>query len=321
MLMYLRAGMLEDIFGRKERRVKFVTSLLKESSTYCLERVEYPSPLKTPYDENNRAYAFHYIPKQGRRMLAVVKLHGLGVRTIRSEQFFYRILLRSGFDAVLFVLPYHLERTPKGTRSGTYFFSLERERSFNAFRQAVLDLRCLADYLTGRGLSLGICGTSLGAILLNTLMGVDGRYEIGVSVSGGGNINRIVWEGLMGRFVKSFLKSRGVKEDHYLDMLEEFRSFLAEIRNRGEIPRPKWEWWLLDPLTFAHLNRPRRVLLFNGLFDLIVPRSCAQELSSALGGVEICWLPASHFSIGLFAPLIVRRSLRFLAKYGAKERI
>lgn len=319
--MYAKLNMAEDIFAYDPQKIRFDLSPVKETGSYTLERVEYRSPLKTPYPENNRAGGLHYLPKYERRMLAIVVLHGLGVHTVQSERLVCRVLLRRGFDALLFTLPYHLERTPRGTRSGSYFFSLDRERSFDAFRQAIMDLRCLGDYLTTRGLSLGVWGTSLGGIILNTLMGVDQRYEIGISVSGGGNINRIIWEGLMGRFVRVFLKSKGVEERHYRKTLLEFRGFLEEIGERGEIPEPKWDWWLLDPLTFAHLNRPRMVLMFNGVLDLIVPRSCAVELSIALGVPEICWLPASHLTIGLFTPYLISKSLRFLEGYGTSKRV
>lgn len=45
-----------------------------------------------------------------------------------------------------------------------------------------MDSRCLDEYLSGRWLSIGVWGTNLGAIVLNTLMVVDGRYGIGVSI-------------------------------------------------------------------------------------------------------------------------------------------
>lgn len=319
-LMYPRAKMTADPFAYDRRMVEFRASLLKESSIYRLERVEYLSPLRSPYRENNRAYAFHWTPREGRKMLAIVVLHGLGVRVLLLERLVCRLLLRWGFDAVLFILPYHLERTPKGARSGSHFFSLDGQRSYNAFRQAVVDLRCLGDYLSGKGLSLGAWGTSLGGILLNTLMGVDDRYKVGISISAGGNINRMVWEGLMGRFVKVFLKSKGVREDHYQESLREFEDFLKRIREKGDIPEPKWEWWLLDPLTHAHLNRPRMVLMFNGLLDMIIPRLSGLELSSALEGAHICWLPAGHFTMVLFTPYIVSRGLRLLERHGVERR-
>ncbi len=319
-LMYPRLKMTADPFACDRRLIEFCTSFLKESSTYRLERVEYLSPLRSPYRENNRVYAFHWTPREGRKMLAIVVLHGLGVQVLLLEKLVCRVLLRWGFDAVLFILPYHLERTPRGARSGSHFFSLDRQRSFDAFRQAVVDLRCLGDYLSRKGLSLAAWGTSLGGILLNTLMGVDDRYKVGISISAGGNINRMVWEGLMGRFVKVFLKSKGVREDHYQESLREFEDFLKRIREKGDIPEPKWEWWLLDPLTYAHLNRPRTILMFNGLLDMIVPRLSALELSSALEGARICWLPAGHFTMVLFTPYMISRGLRLFERYGVERR-
>lgn len=78
--------MVEDTFGYEPPKAGFNLSLLKESEAYRLLRVEYRSPLKTPYPGNNKAYALHYLPKHRRKMLAIVVLHGLGVETLQSER-------------------------------------------------------------------------------------------------------------------------------------------------------------------------------------------------------------------------------------------
>lgn len=167
--------MKADIFGHQSPKEGFEVIPIGESHSYRLLRVSYASPLQTPYPENNTAHALHYTPRPRRKKLAIVVLRGLGVETLHTERFICRLLVSRGFASLLFALPYHLDRTPRGTRSGSYFLSLDRERSFSAFRQAILDLRCLGDCLTGEGLSIGVWGTSLGVIVLNHLMGVDGR--------------------------------------------------------------------------------------------------------------------------------------------------
>ncbi|GAH51181.1 unnamed protein product, partial [marine sediment metagenome] len=100
----------------------------------------------------------------------------------------------------------------------------------------------------------------------------------------------------------------------YLRALEEFESFLLKIRKTGSIPEPKWHWFLLDPLTYAFFNKPRKVLMINGLCDLIIPRRSVLELNRALDGLEMLWLPASHFTIYIFLPLIIAKIIQYFEK-------
>jgi hypothetical protein len=146
-------------------------------------------------------------------------------------------------------------------------------------------------------------------------MGVDERYAAGVSVLGGGNINRMIWQGVMGRGIVRFLHTKGITKRHFFEVLKDYDSFLEEIRRTGEIPEPKWEWYWLDPLTYAHRNNPRNVLMFNGFFDIIIPRSSVIELHRALGEPKLVWLPTGHFTIALFQTMIMKRSLDFFNEH------
>jgi pimeloyl-ACP methyl ester carboxylesterase len=288
---------------------------LKAISGYSLHEISFLSPVKTDFPENNTVYALHHIPRGTRKGLAVLVLHGWGAREARYERGVCVRLARHGFDSCLLSLPYHMKRAPRGSASGSYFFSTRLERSGHAFHQAIIDARCVGDLMVKEGLKLGCFGMSMGAIVLNLLMGVDERFVAGVSVLGGGNINRMIWQGLMGRGIVRFLRTKGITRRHFYEVLEDYSTFLEEIRRGGEIPEPKWEWYLLDPLTYAHRNNPRRVLMFNGFFDLIIPRSSVIELHRALGEPKLVWLPTEHFTAAFFQTMIMRRSLHFFDEY------
>ena len=297
------------------RKVKVASKLIEEKKDYKLFELSYKSPYRTPYEENNTIYSFCYEPKPRKKGLALIVLHGLRERNAWFEKMLCRILAKNKFTAILMTLPYHLKRTPEGSWSGAYFFSKDLRRSGNAYRQAVIDARCTADWLEEQGLKIGIIGISMGAILANTTMGVDERFKVGISITGGGNINRMIWEGIFGWIIKLFLISKGATERHYRETIEDFKKFLHKIKEGAKIPEPKWEWYLLDPLTYAHRNYPRNVLMINGIFDLIIPRPCVQELNTALGNPEIIWLPCSHFTIYIFSPYILKKSLEYLNKF------
>ena len=288
---------------------------LEGASGYRLREISFQSPVQTDSPENNTVYALHYIPTGRRKGLAVLVLHGWGARQARYEKGVCVRLARHGLDSCLLSLPYHMKRAPKGTASGSYFFSTKLERSGHALHQAIIDSRCMGDMMVSEGFSLGCFGMSMGAIVLNLLMGVDERFEVGVSVLGGGNINRMIWQGLMGRGIVRFLRAKGITKRDFYEVLEDYEVFLDEIRRTGEIPKPRWDWYLLDPLTYAHRNNPRKVLMFNGFFDPIIPRTSVVELHRALGEPELIWLPTEHFTIAFFQTMIMRRSLAFFEEH------
>ncbi|MCH7762072.1 hypothetical protein IIA15_11865 [candidate division TA06 bacterium] len=288
--------------------------LLEKREAYSLYEVTFPSPVQTESKENNTVYSLHYRPNHHRKGFAIVVFHGWLARRAPFERRISQELAAGGFDAFLLNLPYHLKRTPKGRRSGKDFFSKDLKKTYSAFHQAVLDARKLADLLQKDGYRIGGFGLSLGAILLNLLMGVDERYEIGVSVVGGGDFNTLLRKGWMGRWVVKSPELNGRKwEDRKICM--EYRKFLSEIDETGKIPKPPREWFLLDPLTYAHRNHPRRVLLFNGLFDPIIPRASVLKLTNRLGISKPVWLPTEHFSILLFMPYMMKKSLAFFERF------
>lgn len=280
-------------------------------SGYSIQEISFPSPMKTDIPENNTVYALHYTPEGNRKGLCVEVFHGWGAREARYEKAVCVSLARNGFDSCLVSLPYHMKRTPQGTSSGKYFFSTQLERSGHALRQAIVDARCLGDVMSRRGMTLGCFGLSMGAVVLNLLMGVDERFEVGVSILGGGNINRMIWQGLFGRSIVRFLRTKGIGKKDFHEVLDDYGGFLEEIRKTGEIPEPRWDWYWIDPLTYAHRNHPRRVLMFNALFDFIIPRTSVIELNRALGKPKLIWLPTEHFAVVLFQNMIMRQSLKF----------
>jgi hypothetical protein len=56
---------------------------------------------------------------------------------------------------------------------------------------------------------------------------------------------------------------------------------------------------VVDPLTYAGHNRPRRVLMIEAARDLLVPPRDSTELWEALGRPPIQWLDVNHFALGL----------------------
>jgi pimeloyl-ACP methyl ester carboxylesterase len=303
----------EEVFP-KGHISDYKEEVVKRYKNYTLSRITFTSSYPLNFQNNDTVVVYHYKPKKRTKVKPVLILHGWKSITLVFEKLLSSFLVKGGYDTYLAILPFHFDRTPPGQKSGELYFTIDQFQSSNSFKQSVIDVRNIGDLISHRDSGINIVGSSLGAVVLHTLMGIDNRFSTGVSILGGGNIHRIVWEGLLGRFVVAHLKKRGITVKDYLDILVDYAHYREEIINSREIPAPRYHWYLLDPLTYAFFNHPRNVLMINGSFDLIIPKKSVLELYSALGKPEIFWLPAFHLTIFLFTPLILAKIRRFLEK-------
>jgi dienelactone hydrolase len=224
---------------------------------------------------------YYYQPKVEGPVPAVIVLHGWGAIVSKHLiESFCRSLAERGLAAFMLELPYHLERRAEGKLGGAEFMTDDPQQLVEFGRQAVIDLRCVLDWLETRpevdSRQLGVVGLSLGAITANLAMGVDDRLKAGVSILGGGDLTGIIWRDPLARPWKSKLSRAGVTEPMLSESL-----------------RP------IEPLTFADRNRPRRVLMINGCYDVLIPEASTRALREALDRPPIILMNSGHFSMAL----------------------
>jgi hypothetical protein len=137
-------------------------------------------------------------------------------------------------------------------------------------------------------------GVSAGAIFGGVLLAVEPAIRRGVLILAGGDLPRIVAESEESsvKAYRAAWKARGV------DAGALGVGFARDVRT--------------DPLGLARFLDPRRVLLFLGASDTVVPVATGLELRGALGGPETYLLGGNHDSASVCFGFILRRSERFL---------
>ncbi len=273
---------------------EFSASPFLEAPRYRVIRLTFLSRIQSPSPNNNQVRGYYYQPKTEGRLPAVVVLHGLGgVLTGGKSEAVCQSFAERGMAAFLLILPYHLERRAEGKHSGQGFISADPQRLVESGRQAVIDLRCVLDWLVARpevdSQRLGVVGISLGALMANVAMGVDDRLAAGVSILGGGDLAQVFWRNPLTLPWQWKMPRTGLTE-----------SLLRESL------RP------IEPLSFAGRNRPRRVLMINGYYDVVIPRSSALKLWEALGKPPIIWTNSGHASLFLVWDDVVETAFAFL---------
>jgi dienelactone hydrolase len=277
-LFYFRPDPVRDVRVLSERRLR----------GRRLAEIAFPSPVHTPWPENNTCYAYHLRLNDGRQHPALLILHGWGRRSLAVE--FRRIGLRFaryGIETLFLVMPYHLRRAPPGSWSGEYMVSGDVVRTAESFQQTVVEARAILPWLRQFSPQVGFFGMSLGGIIGHLAMMVE-PFPAGITILASGNSAGVTWEGRMTRYVR------------------------ADIERAG-IDRPQLEkiWAVTNPTLLARHNKVKNLLMMAGLYDEIVLPKFTLELWEALGRPPIRWYPCAHYSSFFFLGAMVDEAARF----------
>ena len=187
-------------------------------------------------------------------------------------------LAARGIACAVMDLPYHGYRKRPGVAPAAPYLEGSVASSVQALGQAASDVRTVTSWLAVQPTvdphRLGVVGISLGAIVAHLAMGEDNRLTAGVAVLGGGDLPD-------------------------LSQKSALVGLLRRLYSRPLDPATLGGLRVVDPLTYAARNRPRRVLMIEAARDLLVPPRDSTELWEALGKPPIQWLDVNHFALGL----------------------
>jgi dipeptidyl aminopeptidase/acylaminoacyl peptidase len=152
-------------------------------------RLQFPSPVKSPYETNNTVYAEYYVPPGKGPFPGVIVLHITG-----GDQSLSRgvstYLAQNGIAALFVEMAYYGPRRPPGSR--VRLLSVDFRHTVEAIRQTVLDVRVATAWLLTRPeldtSALGIMGTSLGSFMAALTCEMEPRLGKLAVVLGGGGI-------------------------------------------------------------------------------------------------------------------------------------
>jgi dienelactone hydrolase len=276
---------LQELLARYEVRDREFPWELKElriSERYALFWLTFPSPLRSPVEENNTVWAKFWQPRDDRsRRPAAVVLHWLGGSFEMLELVCQR-LAEQGIAALMMYLPHYGPRRSKDPAARERLMNLDMDKTLANVRQAVLDVRRAGDWLAARRdvepSRVGIVGISLGAVIGSLAAGVDDRFGRSVFLIGGGDLPGIVLHG-----------SKETADQKR--KLEEAGFTVEKLRDL---------WRGIEPCAFARRLRPEELLLINAEADEVIPKASTLALAAAAGSPEIRWLKGGHYGI-LFA--------------------
>lgn len=257
-------------------------------------QVKFPSPYRSGIPANDQVPLRIFLPEQ-RPCPVVIILHYWGAHDLRLERVLASELTSRGIGAALITLPYHLERTPPGARSGESAIQPDPVKLRAMVEQSVLDVRRTVDFLESRPevdkSRIGISGVSLGAIVGVGSFAVEPRISRASFLLGGIDLAKIIWSSSRLVPQRDILRREGFTESS-------LREALATIEPEGYLPRN-------EGVTFV----------VGGKFDSVVPGESTRMLISNIPNPRVLWLDTGHYG-GVF---VQRRLMREVARFFAAE--
>ena len=252
---------------------------------YQVQHLAFPSPVVSPFANNNTVHADYYRPVRDRgvRLPAVIVLDILQGNALVSGMV-ADTLARQGVAALALRMAYYGERRPPGTDRR----KIESDPALllDAMVQTATDIGRAAAWLRSRpeidAGRVGLCGTSLGAFAGALTAGVYGTFPRVLLVLGGGDVADVIWNGRETARARRRLESDGWTRERLADALAP-----------------------IEPLAYAARVPRGSVLMVNGSRDDVVSPANAGKLRDALGDPAIHWYDAGHYTMAAFAPAIL----------------
>ena len=255
--------------------------------------LSFPSAYVTPFPENNTVKLRVFLPTENTGPVpSVVVLHYWGATDLRLEEQTARELNAVGVAGVVMILPYHMSRTPKGSKSGELALQADPPKLVASMTQSILDLRRTVDWIQSRPefdkVKIGLGGTSLGGIVGALAYGIEPRFTCGSFVLAGADIAGILWNSSRVVAQREELRRRGFTEDR-------LRAALVAI----------------EPGSYLKPDDPRPSLVIAAKLDTVVPPENARRLISLLGAPSTVWLETGHYGGAFVRGRIVQTVVKF----------
>ncbi len=251
----------------------------KQAGRYVVHEVRFPSPVASPFAENNTVPGYYYLPDDiaagAPPRPAVVCLHILDGRGTIARLICSR-LAEAGIPALWFTMAYFGERRPADWRRQLKERPDAADLMVDGLHQSAADARRAFDLLASRpavdGEQIGIVGVSFGGIVAATAAGIDGRFNRAVLVLAGGDLMNMI----------------GVSRET-ADIAKQIAA-LPPAKKRAIVARIE----TFDPVAhapkLADLARRGRVLMFNAAEDEVIPPACTRKLAAAMGMTgKVAW--------------------------------
>ena len=247
------------------------------------------------YVRNNVVRAQHWRHDDGPHPTLCV-IHGFMGSPYLFNGLFFSLpwFYRSGYDVLLYTLPFHGARAERGSPFSGYGYFAHGFAGFaEAMSQAVHDFRSLIDYLEFTGVDrVALTGMSLGGYTSALIACVDDRIQAVIP-----NVPVVA-------------PDRTVDEWFPANYVVRWRELIAGTDNQLVHAATRYP----SPLNYAPLVPKDRRLIIAGLGDRLAPPEQAELLWEHWDRCAFHWFPGNHV-LHVSQPDYLRRMTRFMRDF------
>jgi pimeloyl-ACP methyl ester carboxylesterase len=247
------------------------------------------------FTRNNVVHAQHWRHEDGPHPTLCV-IHGFMGSPYLFNGLFFSLpwFYRSGYDVLLYTMPFHGSRAEKGSPfSGYGFFANGFSGFAEAMAQAVHDFRSIIDYLEFTGVDrIALTGMSLGGYTSALIASVDERIQAVIP-----NVPVVA-------------PDQTVDEWFPANKVVALRSRLSNTGS--ELTKAATQY--SSPLNYQPLVPKDRRLIITGLGDRLAPPEQAEMLWEHWDRCALHWFPGNHI-LHVSQPDYLRRMTRFMRDF------
>ena len=247
------------------------------------------------YARNNVVRAQHWRHDDGPHPTLCV-IHGFMGSPYLFNGLFFSLpwFYRSGYDVLLYTLPFHGARAERGSPFSGYGYFAHGFAGFaEAMSQAVHDFRSLIDYLEFTGVDrVALTGMSLGGYTSALIACIDDRIQAVIP-----NVPVVA-------------PDRTVDEWFPANYVVRWRELIAGTDNQLVHAATRYP----SPLNYAPLVPKDRRLIIAGLGDRLAPPEQAELLWEHWDRCAFHWFPGNHV-LHVSQPDYLRRMTRFMCDF------
>ncbi|WP_099039751.1 alpha/beta hydrolase family protein [Mycobacterium neglectum] len=247
------------------------------------------------FARNNVVHAQHWRHDDGPHPTLCV-IHGFMGSPYLFNGLFFSLpwFYRSGYDVLLYTMPFHGSRAEKGSPfSGYGFFANGFSGFAEAMAQAVHDFRSIIDYLEFTGVDrIGLTGMSLGGYTSALIASVDDRIQAVIP-----NVPVVA-------------PDQTVDEWFPANKVVQLRSWLSDTGSELTTAATRYS----SPLNYQPLVPKDRRLIITGLGDRLAPPEQAEMLWEHWDRCAFHWFPGNHI-LHVSQPDYLRRMTRFMRDF------
>jgi pimeloyl-ACP methyl ester carboxylesterase len=247
------------------------------------------------YVRNNVVHAQHWVHDDGPHPTLCV-IHGFMGSPYLFNGLFFSLpwFFRSGYDVLLYTLPFHGARAEKGSPFSGYGYFAHGFAGFaEAMAQAVHDFRSLIDYLEFTGVDrVALTGMSLGGYTSALIACVDDRIQAVIPNVPVVTPDKTVDEWFPANYVVRLRDLIAGADDGLVHAATQYPS----------------------PLNYPPLVPKDRRLIITGLGDRLAPPEQAEMLWEHWDRCAFHWFPGNHI-LHISQPDYLRRMTRFMGDF------